>query len=201
MQNEWTRRRLLQTLGLATLGTSLGGELWGRPVTRTRELRWAPAPTPPPARKITAIVLGAGKLCGHIRPFHPVQQHPDPVRSRACIVHELAGEPPVDRGAVAGHGRQRSGTGRRAGRSGGRGRRAGGRPGGRRDQSPVRRRRHRARANVAPPQGVRARGQTPRRQIRISLEPRRAVRDAGSCRRSIWATRRGTRRTSAACSR
>ncbi|MCB0637973.1 MAG: Gfo/Idh/MocA family oxidoreductase [Lewinella sp.] len=60
MQKEWSRRRLLQTLGLATLGTSLGGELWGRPVTRTRELSWQPTLNPPPAKKITAIVLGAG---------------------------------------------------------------------------------------------------------------------------------------------
>ncbi len=60
MTNEWTRRRLLQTLGLITLGTAAGGKAWGNSVTRTRHLRWAPSKPAPLSKKITAIVLGAG---------------------------------------------------------------------------------------------------------------------------------------------
>lgn len=60
MQREWSRRRLLETLGLATLGTTIGGSLWGRPVTRTRDLAWVTAPAAPLSKKVTAIVLGAG---------------------------------------------------------------------------------------------------------------------------------------------
>jgi predicted dehydrogenase len=70
-----SRRQALKQLGLLSLGTSLGGQAFGRTVDRTRQL--APAPLRPLSlnKPITAITCGAGNR-GNVYGDYALE-HPD----------------------------------------------------------------------------------------------------------------------------
>lgn len=55
-----SRRKALKALGLVSLGTTLGGMAFGKPVDRTFHLAPAPPVAPVLSKSIRAIVLGAG---------------------------------------------------------------------------------------------------------------------------------------------
>ena len=60
MQPSIERRELLKKLGFLSIGSSVGGMLWGKPVDQTLHLQPLPPQAPKLEKKITAIVLGAG---------------------------------------------------------------------------------------------------------------------------------------------
>ncbi|MEO0876006.1 MAG: hypothetical protein AAFY48_15525 [Bacteroidota bacterium] len=60
MQVSEQRREILRKLGFLSLGTTMGGFAWGKPVDHTLHLRPIAPSKPILQKKITGIVLGAG---------------------------------------------------------------------------------------------------------------------------------------------
>ncbi|MEO0724293.1 MAG: Gfo/Idh/MocA family oxidoreductase [Bacteroidota bacterium] len=60
MQVSEQRREILRKLGFLSLGTTMGGFAWGKPVDHTLHLRPVAPSKPKLQKKITGIVLGAG---------------------------------------------------------------------------------------------------------------------------------------------
>lgn len=60
MQPSIERRELLKRLGFLSLGSTIGGLAWGKPVDRTLHLQPMAPRTPKLSKTISAIVLGAG---------------------------------------------------------------------------------------------------------------------------------------------
>jgi predicted dehydrogenase len=74
MSHEWSRRDLLKTMGALSMGAAWSNSLWAGPV-KEAEYTWDYTQLPKPARKITAITLGAGSR-GNVYGDYALK-HPD----------------------------------------------------------------------------------------------------------------------------